>query len=159
MESGEDVAAALVADDDAAETGKPCQGTLDLPAVAAEALAGLDAAAGDARDDGPLAQGPAAAWIIVALVGVQFGRSASRPAGALPDGRDGVDGGFELLAVMDVGRRNGHGQRDAVGVDDDMALGPWLAAVRRVRAGVRTPLFAGTLALSSAARLQSMALT
>ncbi|MBP2233316.1 hypothetical protein J2847_006653, partial [Azospirillum agricola] len=98
MESSEDIAAALIANDDAAEAGEPRQGTLDLPTVAAKALAALDAAAGDARDDGPLAQGPAAARIIVALVGVQFGRSALRSADALPDRRDGVDGGFERLA-------------------------------------------------------------
>ncbi|EWY36155.1 hypothetical protein N825_29880 [Skermanella stibiiresistens SB22] len=39
-----------------------------------------------------------------------------------------------------------------------MALGARLAAVRRVRPGFKAPLFAGTLALSNAARLQSIAL-
>lgn len=56
-------------------------GTLDLPAVAAEALVGVDPAPGDARDDGPLAQGAAAARIIATLVGVQLaGRRCGRLA-------------------------------------------------------------------------------
>jgi hypothetical protein len=89
---------------------------------------------------------------------VQLGGPAAGPAGALANGRDGVDRGFQHPAVVDVGGRQGHGQRDAVGVDDDMALGARLAPVGRVRPGLKAPLFAGTLALSSAARLQSIAL-
>lgn len=89
---------------------------------------------------------------------MQLGGTAAGPAGALADGRDGIDGGLQHPAVVDVSGRQGHGQRDAVGVDDDVALRARLAAVGRVRPGLPAPLFAGTLALSSAARLQSIAL-
>ena len=157
MEGGEDVEASLVAHGDAAEPGEPRQCALDLPAVAAQAFAGFDAAPSDARDDGAAAQRAPAAGKIVALIGVQLGGTTAGPAGALTDRRNRVDGGFQHAAVVDVGRRQDYGQRNAVGIDDHVALGARFAAVGRVRAGVLAPLFAGTLALSSAARLQSMA--
>ena len=50
-----EVGVALVADGEAAVAGEPGDGAFDLPAVSAEAVAGVDAAAGDARDDAALA--------------------------------------------------------------------------------------------------------
>src|SRR5512135_2295346 len=73
MEGGEDVEAPLGADGDAAEPREPRQRALDLPAVAAEAFTGLDAAARDAGDDGAAAQRAPAARAVVALVGTQLG--------------------------------------------------------------------------------------
>jgi hypothetical protein len=46
----------FVADGEAAVAGEPGDGAFDLPAVSAETVAGVDAAAGDARDDAALAQ-------------------------------------------------------------------------------------------------------
>src|SRR4051794_13536826 len=65
-EEGEvDVVAALVADHRPAQARDPGQGTLDHPAILAEALAALDAAPGDARDDAAPAAGTAAAGVVV----------------------------------------------------------------------------------------------
>ena len=72
--------------------------------------------------------------------------------------RDGVDHALEALAVVDVRRAEREGKGDAARVGEDVALCPRPASICRVRAGLFAPLFAGTLALSSAARLQSMAL-
>src|SRR5689334_23912865 len=113
MEGGKDVDAPLVADSDAAEAGEPRQGALDLPAVPAEAFAGLDAAPGDAGHDRPAAQSTAAPGEILAFVGMQLGRPAAWSSGALADGRDGVHRVLQLPAVVDVGRGQGHGERDA----------------------------------------------
>jgi hypothetical protein len=41
----------LEADTQFAETGKPCMGAFDNPAMAAELFAALDTAIGDTRDD------------------------------------------------------------------------------------------------------------
>lgn len=158
MEGREDVSAPFIADRDAAEAGEPGERTLDHPSVSAEALAALDATPGDARDDRSLAQRPPAVGEVVTLVGVQFGRTASWPACTLADRRHGIDQRLQQLAVVPVGRRDPQGERNAVGIDEDVALGTRLAAVRRVRAGLLAPLFAGTLALSTAARSQLMAL-
>jgi hypothetical protein len=95
---------------------------------------------------------------VVALVGVQFGWSTPWPSRTLADCRHGIDQRLQELAVMPVGRRNPQGEGDAIGIDEDVALGARFAAVRWVRPGLFAPLFAGTLALSTAARSQLMAL-
>lgn len=158
VEGGEDVGAALVADGEAAEAGKPSQGALDDPTVSAQALAALDAAAGDARNDGPPSQRLSAEGEIIALVGMQLDWASSWAARALPDRRYGIDHLLQQLAIVPVGWRNPQSQGDAVGIDEDVALGARFAAVRRVRPGRLAPLFAGTAALSTAARSQLIAL-
>ena len=159
VEGGEDVGASFVADGDTTEAGEPGERTLDHPSVSAEALAALDAAPGDAWNDRPAAQRPPAVGEVVALVGVQLGRAAAWPARTLADRRHGIDQHLQKFAVVPVGRRDPQGEGDAVGIVEDVALGARLAAIRRVRAGLLAPLFAGTLALSTAARSQLMALT
>ncbi|CAO3355253.1 hypothetical protein [Azospirillum palustre] len=158
VECGEDVGAPFVPDGDATEAREPSERPLDHPSVSAEALAALDAAPGDAWDDRSPAQRPPAVGEIIALVGVQFGRATSWPARALADRRHGIDQRFQELAVMPVGRRDFQGEGDAIGIDEDVTFGARFASVRRVRPGFLAPLFAGTLALSTAARSQLMAL-
>lgn len=158
VEGGEDVGAPLVADGDAAEAGEPSQRTLHHPSVPAQALAALDAAPGDARDDRPPPQGPPAVGEVVAFVGVQLGRAAPWPPRTLADRRHGIHQRLQQLAVVPVGGGDPQGEGDTVGIDEDVALRTRLAAIRRVRTGLLAPLFAGTLALSTAARSQLMAL-
>jgi len=158
VEGGEDVGPPLVADGDATEAGEPGERALDHPSVPAQTLAAFDTAPGDAWNDRPPAQRASAVGEVIALVGVQFGGSAPWPASTLADGRYGIDECLQQLAVVAVGWRDPQGERDAVGVHEDVALGARLAAIRRARAGLLAPLFAGTLALSTAARSQLMAL-
>lgn len=152
-----DVGAALVAHREAAEAGEPGQGALHHPPVPAQALAALDPASGDAGRDAPRTALPAAAAVVVGLVGVQLARPAPRTAPrARPDRRDRVECRGEHAAVVSVGPAQGHAKGRAPGVGDQVPLGAGLASVGRARAGLRAPLFAGTLALSSAARRQSI---
>ena len=95
--------------------------------------------------------------MVVGLVGVQLGGPPTRPPGALPDRRHGVDQGLEEPAVVGVGRAEASRERDAARVHDKVALGPRLAAIGRVRASAFAPLLAGTEALSRLARPQSIA--
>jgi hypothetical protein len=158
MEGLQDIEPPFVADGQAPEAREPCQGALDDPAMAAEALAALDAAPGDPRGDAPSSGGLAAAREVVALVGVELGRPPARAAGAVPDRRHRVDQRGEAPAVVLVRRAEGESERDAVRVGEDVALGAGLAAVGRVRARRLAPLLAANDALSSAARDQSTAL-
>jgi hypothetical protein len=57
---------------------------------------------------------------------------------------------------MHIGPRDGYRQRHAVMVHHDMALRAQLAAIRRILAGLVALPGAGTLALSSDARVQSI---
>jgi hypothetical protein len=157
VEPEQDVEPALVAHREPAEPGEPGQRALDHPAVAAQAFARLHTAPGDARDDAALAAGPAAARVVVPFIGVQLGRALARPSRALTDGRHGVEQRLEEATVVHVRGAEQERERDAAGVDQDVALGPRLAAVGRVGAGEFAPLFAGKEALSSEQRPKSIA--
>ena len=153
-----DVGAAFVADGEAAVATEPGQRPLHDPAVAAQASAALDASSGDAREDAPAATGLSAVGKVVGLVRMQFAGPSARPADALSDRRDSINHALKELAVVDVRRAEREGKGDAARVGEDVALGPWPAPVRGAGPGLFAPLFAGTLALSRAARRQSMAL-
>ena len=158
VERLEDVGSSLVADDEAAEAGEPGEGPLDDPSVPAEALAGVDAASGDAWDDAALVTGPAAARNIVGLVGVRLARSPAGPTPALADRCRRIERRRQHPAVVDVGRGQGNGEGNAAGIDGKVASAARPAAIGRIRAGVLAPLFAGTLATSGEHRRQSIAL-
>ena len=151
-----DVGATLIADGQTAEAGEPRQRTLDDPAVAAQALTAFDAPARDTRLDSASPAFPAATAVIVGFVGVQLaGPVAWASRATRAHRRDRVERRDELGAVVSVGPGQDNTERRAAGIDDEVALRARLAPVGRVRAGRRPPFFAGRLALSSAARLQS----
>jgi hypothetical protein len=135
VEGFEDVGPALVADRQPTEAGEPGERAFDHPAVPAQPFAALDPAPRDAGDDAALAAGAAAAAVVVAFIGVQLARASPRPAGALPDRRHGVEHRLQHGAVVHVRRGEQKSERDAGGLDQDVALGARLAAVGRVRAG------------------------
>lgn len=153
-----EIRSSLIADGQAAEAIEPRQGALDDPAMPSQPLPRLDAPASDAREDAALAAGGATAWIVVALVGVQFVWAATRSASStvrLAQRWDGVQRCFEHPRVVDVGCREPHRERDAASVDHEVPLCARPATVGRIRPGRFAPLLAATLAESSEARDQS----
>lgn len=70
---------------------------------------------------------------------MQLLRPLSWPAARRLDRLNGIDGGFHHLDIMDIGRREGDGQRDAVAIDQKMALRPRFAMIRRIRPGRFAP--------------------
>ena len=152
-----DVGPAFVAYGKATHAVQPGVGALDHPAVTTEALTALHPAPRDAWPDATGAALAAAAPMVVALVGMQLVRTPPRAAPlAAPQGRDGVQRGREHLAVVLVGGADQHAERSTSGINCDVALAARLTAVGRVRPGRGSPPFAGTDALSSAARRQSI---
>lgn len=83
-----DVGASFIVDARAPEAMKPAQHSFDHPAPASQALAAVHAPACNAWADAALAQPLAMNRIVVALVGVQFGRSLvrGRPLSPRTDG-------------------------------------------------------------------------
>jgi hypothetical protein len=150
------ICVALVSDGQAAAAVEPSERALDDPAMAPEPLARLDAASRQTRCDPSLAASGAAEAMVIGFVAVKLIRPPSWSAPRLADRRDRVEGGRKDKAVVGVGRAYERGERGAVAVDHNVALRARLAAIRRVRPGFVAPLFAGTAALSSEARLQSM---
>jgi hypothetical protein len=152
-----DVGAVLVSDGQATVSGEPGKGALDNPTVSSEVGAALDPTARDARGDAPDAALLAAAAVVVSLVGVELARPAPGPATmAGPDRWHGIQRQSQQAAVVAVGPAERQAKRRAAGVRDEVALGARLAAIRRVRSDRLTPLLAAMLALSSAARRQSI---
>src|SRR5437870_1153359 len=91
---------------------------------------------------------------------MQFGWPLAWSAAWPLDRLDRFDQVFKDDRVMDVGRREPDRERDALPVDQDVALRARFAAIGRVGPDrlVRTaPLFAGTLEASRLARDQSIA--
>ena len=141
----------------AAHRVEPREIALDHPAVAAQALLRLDAAPRDPRLNVAHATCAATLTVVVPLVGVHLGGTPPRSAGApVPQGRNRVEELLDALAVVDVRRREPDGEGDAGGVDHKMALAARSAFIRRIRADDVAPLFAATVELSMAARLQSI---
>jgi hypothetical protein len=154
-----DVGVALVANLEATEAVEPGQCPLDDPAILPQSLTRLDATPCDARNDATSSQCLPTARIIVTLIGVEIHRTFAWSPTTLArqtQRRDGVDRLFEPLRVMHIGPRQRHGQWHAVAVHHQVPLGPQFATIRRILAGVFAPPGAGTLALSSDARSQSM---
>ena len=150
-----DVETSFVADREAAEAVQPGKGPLDNPAIMPKLLAGFDAASCDAGLDASLVAGLAASTEVVGFVGTELCRSLPRPASSTANRRDGIQQLVRRLAVVDVGSGQQEGDRDALPVCDEMALGSRSAAVSRIGAGRFTPLLAAMDELSRQARLQS----
>ena len=149
--------ATIVAGAEAAHGVEPGKVALDNPAMPAEPFAGVDAPTGDPRGDAARPTGGPALPKVVALVGVHLERPALRPAArAAFQRRDRVQHRVEDHTVIYVRRREERGKRNAFGVDHKMALAARSALIRRIRADDVAPLFAATVELSRAARLQSI---
>ena len=152
-----DVVAALVAGGQPAVAAvEPGEGALDHPAVAAESIFRLDPSTGDSGRDASNAAARSAKDMVVSLVGVQLGGAAPRSTAGALNRRDFVEHPSQYVAFVDVGGRDVDGEGHAMPIDDQVLFGAELAAVRRVRAGLRTPPFARTLEASSEARDQSI---
>jgi hypothetical protein len=153
------VGTALVAHLEPAEAVEPRERSLHHPAILPKALARFDAAPRDAGDDAARPQRLSAARVVIALVGMQLHRAlawASAPPVGQPQRWDRIDRLFQQLRIMHVGPREGHRQRHTMAVDHDMALRAQLAAIGWILASLLAPPGAGTLALSSDARSQSI---
>ena len=152
------IGTALVADGQATEAIEPGQRAFDHPAMPTQPLARVDASPGDARDDTALATGSTAAWVIIALIRVQLGRTSARSAPTptrLAQRRDRIERCLQQPRIMHGGCREPYRERDASSVDHKMALRARFATIRRIRPGCFAPLLAATLAESSEARDQS----
>lgn len=176
-----DIGTAFVAHSEMAVEAEPGECALDHPAVATlpevggstrQVGAAIYASSGDVREDALSLAGCSAAGKVISLICVPLDDSAipfgspSRPAAALARRRDGLDHALEVLDIVGIRRAERERQGNAADVGQNVAFCPRPSAVHWVdalasptgRARSLHPLFAGMLILTSAARLQSMAL-
>ena len=143
--------------DQASLAVEPREGPLDDPSMASQSLLGLDAPARDPRDDAAHAARLTALPRIVPFVGVHLVRALSRATAPPPaQRRHRIEQLLEQLTVVEIGFRQSDRERDPLGVDHKMALAARTALVRWIRARDVAPLFAATVELSMATRLQSI---
>src|SRR5579883_435533 len=154
-ESDVDVGFARVADGELAVPGEPGQTALHHPAMLAQVLARLDAAASDAGQEATPREELATAGQVVGLVGMHLAGPFASVAVALFHRRQGRDQAFELAAVVLVGCRQRDGERNAAALGDDVLLAARLPTVRGVRPDETAPFWAGTLRVSTTTRVQS----
>ena len=88
-------------------------------------------ASGDDRGDAQCANLLAVDVVVVAAIGVDLLRAPARSTALAPDRRHRLDQRDQLGHVVAVAAGERGGQRDAVGLDDDMVLAAGLAAVHR----------------------------
>lgn len=150
------VHAPFIADRQAAIPIEPRERSFDHPAVATQALAGVNSLARNPHLDVAAMQEATAARDVVRLVGMEFGRSFAPSPRGLCDRRHSVDQFLEHHAVVAVRPGQQRGQRNPVAFADHVPFRAWPAAIGGIRADRIAPLLAGTLALSRLARLQSI---
>lgn len=149
------VVALLEANDQASHAIQPGDGPFHDPAVPTEAGRGLDPRARDAALNAALPQQALVLPRPVAIVRLQLVRSPAPPSHATADWWNGVEELDQDRRFVGVRRRGQLGERNALPVGDQMPLGVRLRPIRRIRAGLAPPFFAGTVAASIAARDQS----
>src|SRR5579884_3717664 len=152
-----DVITPLIAHIKAAEVGEPGHGALDHPTDTPQTLAALDADARNAIRDAAAAQVRVAARDVVGLVGMHLLRALTGPSARALDGPDTVERRLEVDRIVAVGRAQQGVEREAGAVDHNVALRARFRAIRRILAGLWPPFLARMLALSTQARLQSIA--
>jgi hypothetical protein len=137
-----DVVAAVGADKEPAAVVEPGEGALDDPSVAAEPGAVLGLAASDQRLDAALPDEAAVLVVVVAAVGDQRPRPASRSADPAANGRHPVEQFEQLGDVVAVAAGERPGERDSAAVYKQVVLAACPAAIDRAGTGLGAPFFA-----------------
>ena len=146
----------VIANAQASEAAQPRKRTLRDPAVPAQLLLALDAAARDPRDDVARAALRPAVARVIGFVRIQLrGPLAGAPQGPLA-GRHRIQHRRQGERVGVVGRAQAERQRDTLAVVEHVLLRAGTPPVGRIAAGDLAPLFAGTSRLSRLARDQSI---
>ena len=145
----------LEADAQLAEASKPSMCALDHPPMFAQAVVLLDASTSNPGNDAPLAQVLPATRKVVALVCVQFVRTATGAAIEARHVRYRVDERLEHHRVVAICTRERQRQGHASLVDNQVTLAAEFASICGVRPGLFAPRGLDTEAPSMLVRLQS----
>ncbi len=128
----------------------------DNPATDAEPTPMFGATPGKERLDSPFRELPSMRFGIVPTVALNCVRLASRTTALAANRGNGIDQGQELVHIVDVGSSQSRGERNTLGVRDNVVLTARFGSVCRVRPGFAPPKTARTEALSTMARDQSI---
>ena len=150
------ISSSLIAHREPAVLTQPRQCPLHHPSVLAQLLRALHTLARNPHLDASSAKCLPAPRNVVSLVRVQLLRTLAGSAFRSLDRLDAIQELLKHHRVVPVGSRDDNIERDAIAVDHNVTLRTRFSPIRRIRAGLRTPFFAGTVALSRLARSQSI---
>lgn len=146
----------FIADSEPSEPIPPSMSSLNHPAMSSKPILGLNPSAGNPRLNTTFSTSATTARIVVPLVSVQLVWAESRPPAGTGNGWHTVQQFFQDLGVVNVGRGQQQGQRNALAINEKMVFRARFALIRRVGTGFFAPFFAVIEAESTAARLQSI---
>ncbi len=152
-----DVQATFVTDAQPAEPVQPTDRAFDDPTDLAQMAAVVAVSACDAGGGADVLECLAVEVAVVGAVGVEFIEAVARGAGLALDRRDVVDQVQQLGGVVAVGGGGLGDDGGAVAIGEQVVLGAWFSAVYRAWACLFAPPTARIVALSTTARLKSIA--
>ena len=150
-----DVITSLPADAETSEAVEPGDRALDNPAVNSEARTVQNTASGDDRFDAPSPDQAAVLVVVVAAVTEQYVGPSTWPPDESRDRRDLGKERHQLGDVVAASAGQGHRERDALAVDEDVVLAARPRAVDRAGAAFGPRRAARTWEESITARDQS----
>ena len=124
-----DIRPAFVTHPQPAELMQPGDGALDHPAGRAQTAAVFRIASRDMRADATDSERPPVGLRVIASVCLNQRGFASRPAPLSCNRRDALDQGQQLGHVMPVGFGEDHGQRNALGIGEEVVFRARLTAI------------------------------
>ena len=151
-----DIGATFITDTQPAMLKQPCDGSLNHPAVHAQATTVFRPTPRQKRDNVPVTQLATVRLRIIGPVPLNTVRTPAGPSPLARNGRDGVDQRQQLCDVVAVGSCDLDGQRNTLRIGDQMVLGARFASIRRIRAGLRPPKMARIESESTNAREKSI---
>ena len=150
------LSSAVVADEQTPELMQPGEGTFDYPAVYAQSGTMGRLTAGNHGFDTALSDFASVAVMIIATVGKQTIRPASRPSHLAPHRRYAIEKRDKLGDVVAVATRQRESERESACVDEEVVFRAPVPAVDRARARLGAPFLACTWLPSMTARDQSI---
>jgi hypothetical protein len=137
-----DVVTAVGAQQESAPVAQPGEGAFDDPAIVTELGAVRGLAASDHGFDAALPDEAAVLVVVVAAIGKQRVRPATRTTRTAAHRRDAVEQLEQLGDVVAVGGGQRPGERQPAAVYEEVVLAAPAAAIDRAGTGFRAPFFA-----------------
>ena len=146
------VGSPFIANPQPSELVQPCQGSLHYPPMDAQATPVLGKAFGQDRLDPQRSQRLPVGFRVISSVSLNLVWSPAWTSYLAPNGRNGFHQGQQLSYIMTVSARQDGGQRDPLGVGNQVVLAPRLAPVSGIGPSFPPPPTARMEALSTTAR-------
>ena len=130
---------------------QPGKRSFNDPTMATKPFIRFNSTPGNARNYPARNEVPSASRIVIALIGMNFGRTKSRMSNFFCNWRYQIDRGSHSDGIMCIRRRDCCRERNSLLIDHDVVFAAVFPAIRWIRAEDFAPFLAGTVEPSTAA--------